>query len=802
MKLPRIAVTGLGVVCSIGRDTDEFLEGLRAGRLGITDVEYLDTLWSPCKIGGEVKAFEPVPISDLSVGLSRADTFAVTAATEALEQSGLDGEQRARHRIGASMGTCQNAVAELGEFLHTGSIEERLAGSPADAIAMVFGLTGPRAVASNACAAGGSAISMARDQLWAGAADVMLAGGSDGLAFFTYAGFSVLHSLDLEPCSPYGRSNGLTLGEGAAVFVLETFEHAQERGASIIAELAGCGGSADGHHPTAPDPTGRGAALAMQRALQQARIGPAEVDYVNGHGTGTPSNDTMERAAFRLVFGDRAREVPISSTKSMIGHTLGAAGAVEAAVCVLAIRHGFLPPTINFPEVAPADFDFVPNVSRPAPVRVAASNNYAFGGSNASLVFTDPNRVAPAHVAVDAHRVLVTGFGAIGALGEGVEEWTDALTAGRSGIKPMTIADATRISKCLGAEPPNLDAKRYASRNDWRKMNGFARMCVASARLAWTDAELSPARDELDDVALVFATAGGPLRDTVAFERAARTGADEAGPTVFPHVAVNAAAGHVCTVLGIHGPVLSFTQGGVSALVALQYAADLVRRGESEVAIVLAADELCETTLEGAEALPWPALATQVVRPFDERADGTAFGTAAVSIVLETAEHAARRHAQPYGELLGTSNVGSIVEADQDATVSTWIEAMELAIDRSGISSGDIGYCVAAASGINALDAMELAALAKLLGPTSDVGAPKSMTGECMGTTAAINLLVAGLALRHGVLAPTANLERPLAPFDVRHVTGRAIEASVDYCLVNACTPGATYGSIVLGRTG
>jgi 3-oxoacyl-[acyl-carrier-protein] synthase II len=796
MARPRIAVTGLGVICSIGGNTEEFLAGLREGRAGISKIEHLDTLWTECKIGGEIKDYAPPDIGDAKIRLSRADQFAVTATAEALADAGLaDETARAQFRIGSSIGTCQNALSETDDSERADALP--LAGSPADAVAVVYGLNGPRIVATNACAAGGSAITMARDQLWDGTADIMLAGGSDGLAFFTYAGFSVLHSLDLEPCSPYGRSSGLTLGEGAAVFVLETFEHAHARGAEIIAELAGCGGSADGHHPTAPDPTGRGAVFAMRRALRQGGLDAGDVDYVNGHGTGTSANDGMERAAFQLVFGERSHSVPISSTKSMIGHTLGAAGAIEAAACVLAIRHDFLPPTINLPSVDPDDFDFVADPGRAAEVNVAVSNNYAFGGSNASLVWANPERAA-SPPAEETHEVLITGLGAVGALGEGLDAWIEGFDSGVSPIHALDGEGSSGVSGFLGAEAPRLEAKRYASRADWRKMNDFSRMCVAATRLATMDAGLKPARAELDDIALVFATATGPLRDTVDFSTAARKGPDGAAPNLFPHAAVNGAAGHVCTVLGYHGPVLSVSQTGISSLVAFEYAAGIVRRGEVEIAIVLSADELCDATLADADELLAGRLSVDAVRPFDAGADGTAFGCAVVAIVLESAEHVAARRGTPYAEVFSVSNVGCALDAEDPATADAWRAALDLALERAGIERSAVDYCVAQASGIAAIDAPELAAIESEIAPVA-VTAPKSMTGECMGSTAAVNVLVAALAVRDGRLVATANLESPLASDGVEFVT-QPTNRAVRYAVANAAAPGASYGAIVLGR--
>lgn len=799
---PRIAVTGIGILCSVANSTEEFAAALRDGRSGIGRVELAELFWCPCHLGAEIRnACAPSAFPRRSLRLTRSQVIAIRAATEALADGGLDAERRRGLRIGTSFGSCQDTVTEFQELAGGRGPEIwEVVRSSADAVAQAFDLTGPRIVASNACAAGGSAIALARDCLLSGWADVMLAGGSDQLAFFTYAGFSVLQSLDTRPCSPYGRSSGLTLGEGAGVLVLETFEHARRRGATIVAELAGCGASADGYHPTAPDPTGRGAALALRRALAHAGIDPSEVDYVNGHGTGTPSNDEMERLAFKSVFGERARTLPISSTKSMIGHTLGASGAIEAAACIIAIRDGILPPTINMPEDAPSDFDFVPNRSRQATVRVAVSNNYAFGGSNSSLVFREPTMPRTAATwSANGARPVITGFGVVGGLGEGLDAWKAALLEGRSAVRPLVLREAAADIACLGAEVGELNPKRYASRNDWRKMNPLARISVASTRLAVADAGLGSNRSACENAALLYATGAGALRETMEFARSAHAGEEAASPNMFPHTAGNAAAGHVCTVLGIHGPMLSMSQE-TSSLIALQYAGDLIREGIVQVAIVLSADDFCAAWIRVFGTTRTSLQATRQFRPFDARAEGTAFGTAAVSIVLESDRHARERNARPYAELLGAGVVGSPYEEDDPAASRVWAEAMRLAIDRSAIDPARVGYCAAAGSGIPALDDVELAAIADVFEARDLwVSAPKASTGETLGAATAVNVLAAALALRDDVLVPTANLETPRPPHRLQHVMGRARVQRTEYCIANAATPGGMYGSVVLG---
>jgi 3-oxoacyl-[acyl-carrier-protein] synthase II len=324
-------------------------------------------------------------------------------------------------------------------------------------------------------------------------------------------------------------------------------------------------------------------------------------------------------------------------------------------------------------------------------------------------------------------------------------------------------------------------------------------MCVASTRLAWTDADFRPASDELEEIGLMFATGAGAMRESVEFERTARLGPDAASPNLFPHTAGNAAAGHVCQVLGIHGPMLSISQGGVSSLVALHYAAELIRDGAADVMIVLGADETSAASVMLADRQGVTLRSERCVRPFDQSADGAAFGTNAVSIVLESEAHARARGATPYGEVLGAAFVGCLDAFDDPATKDAWSEAMWLAPDRSECGADEVGYCAAAAAGVPSLDMAELAALDETFGSALAVTAPKASTGEGFGASGVVNVLVAALAMRDGVLMPTANLVTP-APSAVQLLMGEAQHRAVEYCIANAASPGATYGCVVLGR--
>jgi 3-oxoacyl-[acyl-carrier-protein] synthase II len=258
---------------------------------------------------------------------------------------------------------------------------------------------GPKTTFMTACSSGATAIGYARDLIRHGAAEVMICGGTEPLCQITYSAFNALQAVDPDYCKPFDRHRrGLSLGEGAGILVLESLAHARRRGAKIYAEVLGYGISCDASHMTSPHPEAAGAVSAMRAALADAGTSPAEVDYINAHGTATPANDRMEIRGIKAVFGDRAHKIPVSSTKSMIGHTLGAAGAIEAVACMLAIEHQFIPPTIHHetPDVD-CDLDVVPGKARTAQVNTVLSNSFAFGGNNTALLFGRFNENGGAH---------------------------------------------------------------------------------------------------------------------------------------------------------------------------------------------------------------------------------------------------------------------------------------------------------------------------------------------------------------------------------------------------------------------
>ena len=397
----RVVVTGLGLVTSIGSDVETFWDALLEGRSGIKPVASFDTKDYSVHIGGEVTDFTP-PATKSRLDLAsvgRASQFAIVAATRALKDAGIDAERFDPTRAGVSMGTTSGEPREVetytdnllkGDLRAIGPelVTRYPCGSIPASMAAALGFAGPNTMIPTACVAGNYAAANAMEYLRSGAADMMLAGGSDSFSRITYTGFARLGAIAPERCQPFDLNRrGMVPGEGAAVLVLEPADLAERRGARIYAELVGYGLSCDAHHMTASHPEGEGAARAMRSALADAGVRPEEVDYISAHGTGTPTNDRLETISIKRVFGEAAPRIPISSAKSMLGHTMGAASAIETAICALAIERSRVPPTINYETKDPdCDLDYVPNHARERRVNVAMNNAYAFGGNNASLI--------------------------------------------------------------------------------------------------------------------------------------------------------------------------------------------------------------------------------------------------------------------------------------------------------------------------------------------------------------------------------------------------------------------------------
>lgn len=405
----RIVITGIGLVTSLGMDIETFWKNILNGQSGVSKIANFDASQFDCQIAAEIKQFDPVPFFNTPKDTRRCDRychFSMAAAKGAMKDSGLDLNQVNRDRmgvlVGSGIGGLQTLEVQHSNLLQKGPsrlspfmIPMMISNMGSGMISMEFGARGPNLAVVTACSTATHSIGESFQIMRRNEADIMIAGGSEAaICALGIGGFSAMKALSTRNDAPEKASrpfdkdrDGFVMGEGACVLILEELEHARKRGARIYCEVAGYGNTADAHHMTSPSPHGEGASRCMKIALDVAGLNPTDIDYINAHGTSTPQGDVCETDAIKTVFGDHAKKLMVSSTKSMTGHLLGAAGSIEMAICAKAIQENKVPPTINLDNPDPqCDLDYVPHTARDAQVRAIANNSFGFGGHNATII--------------------------------------------------------------------------------------------------------------------------------------------------------------------------------------------------------------------------------------------------------------------------------------------------------------------------------------------------------------------------------------------------------------------------------
>ncbi len=406
----RVVITGIGAVTPVGNNIEEYLLGLQKGTNGVSNITLFDANLHPCKFAAEVKNLQLENFIEPkeSKRWDRFSQFGVIAAKQAFDDSGLEINETNASRIGVIIGSGVGGLLTMETQAQTLSHKGPKRVSPftvpmmipnmaSGLAAIALGAKGPSSSVSTACAAGSNAIGDSFRLLQLGKADAMICGGAEAsITPLGVAGFASAKALSFRNDSPQTASrpfdaerDGFVIGEGSGILILETLDHAKNRGAKIYAEIIGYGTTCDAHHITSPSPGGSGGAAAIKLALEDASLEIDKVDYINAHGTSTSANDSNETSAIKSIFKDRSYLIPVSSTKSMTGHLLGGSGGIEAVACVLSLTHNFIPPTINYVNRDPeCDLDYVPNTARDAQLRVALSNSFGFGGHNVCLAFS------------------------------------------------------------------------------------------------------------------------------------------------------------------------------------------------------------------------------------------------------------------------------------------------------------------------------------------------------------------------------------------------------------------------------
>jgi 3-oxoacyl-[acyl-carrier-protein] synthase II len=738
-ETPRVVVTGMGAITAEGVNVDEYWKGVRGGVVAIREVQHMSMEGYRTKIGGEVQKEAPPQLAYLNPDgfHDRAIDFTMKAAEEAMERCGVGVGPIPAERWGVVLGTC-NAGLLAGEEWYRRRSEGKkpdpkllLLVEPqamSEALSGAFGLKGPVLSVDTACAASANAIGYAAELIRLGQADAVLAGGADAFSDILVAGFNSLESLSPEPAAPYSIDRkGLSLGEGSGMLVLMRADIAGDQGAPILAEIAGYGLSADGYHPTAPHPEGRGAARAIKTGLRQAGVSPDQVDYVNSHGTGTAKNDTAETAATKAGLGeDAAYKVAVSSTKSMIGHLLGGAGAVEAIVTVKAIQDQVAPPTANFTEPDPeCDLDYVPNEAREMKIDVAVSNNFAFGGANASVLFLRPGLRDEPPPPVDRDRVVITGIGALTPAGTDLDALWDAHSSSRD---CTSTEDGARLGRV------DLAAGDFLSPKERKRVDRLGLFSIISSKLALEDGGMEVTDDNRERIGVILGTGVGPMESMEAFAKGViEDGPGGANPAVFPNTVYNAAGGQVALKVGLIGSATTVTAGHAAGASSLCYGYDLAATDHADAVVCLGADTLTDTVITA-------------YRELGILDAGLALSEAGVAVMVERLGKAQARGAQIYGEVLGyavSSDAMGIGRVDPEGEGAE--RAMRAALERAGVEPGDVAAIWATSCGLPVVDEAEAKAIERVFGEGAKVIAPKLKLGEPMGAGASLN---AALALK------------------------------------------------------
>jgi len=663
-----VVVTGIGIVCGLGSGKARVLSEMMANRSGIGKIRSFDTTGLRTDIGAEVSDFDPSRYfpEGSAEGYDRCGQLAIAAATEALAESRLPLGEAERAGIGVVLGTCNGGILSL-EHQKTLDMDaldpKRTRRFPfyvqAESVARFFSMGGPVITMNTACAASGNAIGLAADLIRKGYARAMLAGGADSMSMLVYAGFNSLQALNPEPCSPYSVDHGLTLGEAGGFLVLESAESARERGATIYAEICGYGLSNDGHHPTAPDPEGRGIAYSVSLGLRQAGVGPEQLGYVNTHGTGTRANDAAELRGLRAALGEHFAQTPVSSSKAYFGHTLGAAAVVEYISTLLPMREDLLPATLHFKAFREGceDMRLVANEPLSARPTYFLCNNSAFGGHNVSIVSRNPKAgPAPRPEAPPALRVALLGTGFVGPGGM---------------IRGPLLS---RLLQSPATGKSDFSLKAFAPHLYERRMNRLTQMAIGAAHEALGDAGVQlPADADVRDLGLIFGTAHGSLESAEKYIGPIFTGGPtQASSVYFPDMVLNSTAGRLAEKFRLKGYASSLSTGGHEGLVSALYGYEAIRDALQPRCLVGAGDEHSRlmSAVQRAQGL--------------ERSEHTS-SEGALFLMLGELEQARLNGAKVLAELLGFGLAHGEEEASPDSGALD--RAIQAALETAGIGA-------------------------------------------------------------------------------------------------------------------
>ena len=712
----RCVITGLGLVCAIGDNTEECFESALAGRSGIEDVKSFDTSDCYSHKGAEVDLTN----GQLANGkYDRTTALGIKAAGEAIADSGIDMNSEMASEIGVILGSCiagaacvekyynQKVKGEKGDFDDLKSMPASvIAGNVAD----YYNAGGMTANIVNACAAGTLSVSLAIDLIRGGKGEIFLAGGCDSFSSLAYAGFHALRALAPSDCSPFNHSDGITLGEGAGVLVVESYEHAVKRGAKIYCDVLSSGVSSDAYHITAPRPDGEGQMSVITRGVKNSGLDFKDIDYVNAHGTGTAKNDESEFLSLNTLFADN-KDLYVSSTKSMTGHCLGAAGAIEAVITVKALTEGKLPPTTGYSEEdlkvlaeKSGGINFIANKPVEKDIKYAMSNSFAFGGNNASIVFAkDPNVL---NLSCPKQDLYVTGIGIVSG---DYDEATDSYIAELD----------SDVFKSYGVKSAFL-----------RKLDRLSQLQLLSGLKALEDAGITVSPENEGYIGICIGTNDGPMTEIANFQKGIiRDGIDKGSAFAFPNTVYNAAGGYLSIATGIKGYNVTIANGFQSGLQSVCAAAGAIMFGYENIMLASGTDECTDIDTEIYTDLGYAGKG------------GMKLGEGSVTCVIEKDSSAADRGAKRYAKIGGFSSARDTSGDRFDNTrlsEAALTKAIMNVLEEGGMQPSDISCIYGFGNGVEEIDKFETEVYKKIFGDNIEVKLIKKDFGEARAASSSL----------------------------------------------------------------
>ena len=792
----RCVVTGLGVICAVGNNVEETWKSALASVSGIHHTTSVDTEKCYADLAAEVKC-DTLDSIDAPEEKDRASKLCITAAEEALRDAGL-GNFNDSGRVSVIIGSCVGGVLSVEHYHQHGRNPNDIPKMPIAAIASQVAETckagGIVTNVANACAAGTISNALACHLIRAGKADVVIAGGADSFASVPYSGFLSLHALDENGCSPFNHCNGITLGEGAGIVIVESYAHAKARGAKEYCEVLGSGVTSDAHHITAPREDALCLIEAMTRAIRNSGISKSDIGYVNAHGTGTGKNDNAEITAFQKFFADENPTLSISSTKAMTGHCLGAAGAIEAVFSIKALTTDTVLPTLGYSEADSealkakvGTLDFVQNTPRTKKLESVMSNNVAFGGTNASIIFSKQAGNVP-EMPCRGKKIAVTGIGIVSPQGNSKSAYISAL---EKDARPESASIHSTISL---DDYKELGIKMAF----YRKLDNLGQLQTVSGMRALQDANFKVTDENAKDIGIIVGTSEGGLGATYDFEElVAKLGNANGSAFKFPHTVYNAAGGYLSICSGIKGYGVTITTGPLSGLDSIGYSMNVIHDGQERAMLATGTDENLPILTEFAERLQ--VLAKSPVAPHS-MSDGFVLGDGSVSLLLETEDSAKARGAKVYCYALGYGNGRKNVKFGHLSGSDEALDRAVLeAVRDAGISLDEIDAVCGFANGLKTIDEIEKNSLGRLFKerlseiPLFEV---KERVGE--GRAASATLAASEAAMLLG-----SELSKDYAYFIGKD--GKALRKMTDASnfrkiLVISFAAGGSYSAVILGK--